>query len=71
MMNNFGRGKPKTYLVLDAGALTVADLQTALNNAALDGWSVITTQGDNVILERIRLPLTENLYTGDGSEYVP
>lgn len=70
-MNNFGRGKSKTYLVLDASSLTAQELQTTLNNAVLDGWSVITTQGDNVILERIRLPLTENLYTGDGSEYVP
>lgn len=70
-MNNFGRGIPRTYLVLDSSSLSVADLQTTLNNAALDGWSVSAVQGDNVILVRIRLPLTEGPYTGDGSEYTP
>jgi len=70
-MNNFGRGNPKSYLVLDAAALSVADLQTTLNNASLDGWAVLVAQGDNIILSRTRLPLTEEPYTGDGSEYTP
>lgn len=70
-MNNFGRGTPNTYLVLDSSSLGVADLQTTLNNAALDGWSVVTVRGDNIILVRTRLPLTETPYDGDGSEYTP
>jgi hypothetical protein len=70
-MNNFGRGNPKSYLVYDAGSLSAADKQAFLNNAALEGFNLVTVQGDDLILVRARLPLEERPYSGDGSEFAP
>lgn len=71
-MINFGRGHPLSYLVYDATSLSTSEKQLFLNNAALQGFTLVAVQDEELILVRRRMPLEEvPPYLGDGSEFEP